>query len=215
MYKYVKRVLDIIISFFSIPLIALSTIIVGIFIKLEDRGPVFYLADRIGKNGKIFKMYKYRSMKVNAPDIRLEDGSTFNSEKDDRVTKVGKIIRKFSIDEIPQLLNVLKGDMSLVGPRPDSAMWLNNYTEEEKVILKVRPGITGYNQVVSRNFSNTKEKLKNDIYYVEHISLGFDVKILFKTIGCVVFSKNINRNIDINKEKNDGKNDEENNDTRS
>jgi len=200
MYKFIKRGLDIIISFLCMPILLLVTIIVGVAIKLEDKGPIFYLTDRIGKNGKIFKMYKYRSMKVNAPDIRLEDGSTYNSKNDIRVTKVGKVIRKFSIDELPQFINVLKGEMSLIGPRPDSAMWLNNYTEEEKVILTVRPGITGYNQVVARNLSNTKEKLQNDIYYVENISFLFDVKICFKTIVNVLISKNVNRDEEMKEE---------------
>lgn len=135
-------------------------------------------------------------MKVNAPDIRLEDGSTYNSVQDNRVTKIGKFIRKTSIDELPQIFNILKGDMSFVGPRPDSAMWIDNYTDEEKIILTVRPGITGYNQVINRNASNTKEKLKNDIYYVKNKSLFFDIKIAFMTFISVIKSKNIYRNND-------------------
>ncbi|HFK1789148.1 MULTISPECIES: sugar transferase [Bacillus cereus group] len=193
MYKVIKRILGFIFSLILMPFILLLIIIVGIAIKIEDRGPIFYFADRIGRDGKIFKMFKFRSMKVNAPDIRLEDGSTYNSDNDERVTKVGKFLRKTSIDEIPQAINILKGDMAFVGPRPDSAMWLNNYTKEERAILKVRPGITGYNQAINRNSVGTKEKIKNDIIYVQNISFLFDIKILILTVKSVLLSKNIYR----------------------
>ena len=120
MYNKVKRVIDFCISLI---IVLLLLVIVGIAIKLEDRGPIFYMGERIGYHGKIFKMFKFRSMKVNAPDLRYADGSTYNSEDDPRVTKVGRFLRKTSIDEIPQLLNVLIGDMALIGPRPDSAFY--------------------------------------------------------------------------------------------
>ena len=165
----------------------------GIIIRAEDQGPVFYMADRTGRFGIPFRMYKLRSMKVNAPDIRLADGSTYNGEDDPRVTKFGKVARKTSIDELPQVINILKGDMSFVGPRPDTPMYLDKYTDEERIVLTVRPGITGYNQAINRNSVLTKEKLKNDIYYVKHLSLGFDIKIVFMTIAAVLRHKNINR----------------------
>ena len=193
MYNKVKRVIDFCISLIILPIILVLLLIVGIAIKLEDRGPIFYMGERIGYHGKIFKMFKFRSMKVNAPDLRYEDGSTYNSEDDPRVTKVGRFLRKTSIDEVPQFLNVLIGDMALIGPRPDSAFYLSEYTDEERVILDVRPGITGYNQAINRNAVGTKEKLQNDIYYVKHMSFFFDVKIIFMTIKCVLFSKNIYR----------------------
>lgn len=193
MYKYIKRFLDVIFSLLFLPFIFLLTVVIGICIKVEDGGPVFYCAKRIGRNRKIFNMYKFRSMKINAPDIRNKDGSTFNSENDPRVTKVGKVIRKTSLDEIPQLINVLIGDMSFIGPRPDAADWINNYVGKEKIIHTVRPGITGYNQAINRNAVGTKEKLQNDIFYVEHISFLFDVKILIMTIKTVVCSKNVYR----------------------
>ena len=193
MYQWIKRIFDIIFSLCLFPILIIVILVVSILIKLEDNGPVFYCAQRIGKNGKIFKMYKFRSMKNNAPDLRMEDGSTFNSKDDPRVTKVGKFIRKTSIDELPQLINVFKGDMSFIGPRPDSAMYLDKYTEEEKIILTVRPGITGYNQAVNRNSVGTKEKLQNDIVYVNKSSLLFDLKIIFLTIKTVFFSKNVYR----------------------
>ncbi len=193
MYKWIKRGLDFIFALLLLPVFLLSIIVVGIAIKLEDHGPVFYMTKRIGKHGRIFKMVKFRSMKVDAPDIRLEDGSTYNTSDDSRVTKIGKFIRRTSIDEIPQIVNILRGEMSFIGPRPDSAMWLSHYAEEERKILTVLPGITGYNQAVNRNAVSTKEKIKNDIYYVDHMSFVFDMKILLMTIKNVLISKNVYR----------------------
>lgn len=165
--------------------------IIGPLIYIEDRGPVFYNAPRLGKNGKIFKMYKFRSMKVNAPDIRNEDGSTFNSEDDPRLTKIGKFIRKTSIDETPQIINVIKGEMSIVGPRPDLPEQIKLYNKEEIRRLEVRPGITGYNQAYFRNTILWKDRIKNDIYYIDKVSLCFDIKILLKTVGAVLKRENI------------------------
>ena len=129
-------------------------------------------------------------MKVNAPDIRLADGSTYNGDDDPRVTRVGKFIRKTSIDELPQILNVFVGQMSIIGPRPDPEDWLDKYTEEERVFLKVRPGITGYSQAYFRNDADGKEKIKNDVYYAQNCSLWLDVKIFFKTIATVLKREN-------------------------
>lgn len=192
-YRIIKRLFDIIVSaIFMIP-IGIIIVVSAIFIKIEDKGPIFYMADRTGRYGRIFKMFKLRSMKVNAPDIRLSDGSTYNCENDPRVTKFGKFARKTSIDELPQVINILKGDMTFIGPRPDTPVGSAAYTEKEKIILSVRPGITGYNQAVNRNSVLTKEKLKNDIYYVKHLSLWFDIKIVFMTIATVLGHKNVNR----------------------
>ena len=193
MYKVVKRILDFIFSLFILPFVILLIALVGVAIKIEDRGPIFYIDNRLGKDGKIFKMYKLRSMRVNAPDIRFKDGSTYDSPDDERVTKIGKLIRKTSIDEIPQAFNVLKGDMSIIGPRPDSASSLTYYTEKERVIFEVRPGITGYNQVINRKSTGTEVKFKNDIIYVNNISFLFDLKIFIMTIKSVLFSKNVYR----------------------
>lgn len=192
-FRFIKRFFDVV---FSIILMIPIGIVIGIsyiFIKIEDGGSIFYMAERTGRFGKTFKMYKLRSMKENAPDIRLADGSTYNGEDDPRVTKFGKFARRTSIDELPQVINILKGDMSFIGPRPDTPMYLDKYTDEERIVLTVRPGITGYNQAVNRNSVLTKEKLKNDIYYVEHLSIGFDIRILFMTIATVLGHKNINR----------------------
>ena len=194
MYKnFIKRLIDFIIAIIAFPFVLLLCIFVWIAIKLDDGGPLFHMAKRIGKGGRIFKMFKFRSMIVNAPDLRMEDGSTFNSEDDPRVTKVGKFLRRTSLDEIPQLLNVLIGDMALIGPRPDSAYYLEYYTPEERVILTVRPGITGWNQAVNRNSVGTKEKLQADIYYVNHLSFTFDLKVIWLTIKTVLSHKDVYR----------------------
>lgn len=192
-YRFIKRLFDVVVSGVLIIPIGVVIGVSALAIKAEDKGPIFYTADRTGRFGHIFKMYKLRSMKVNAPDIRLADGSTYNADNDPRVTKFGKLARKTSIDELPQIINILKGDMSFVGPRPDTSVGSAAYTEDERIILTVRPGITGYNQAINRNSVLTKEKLKNDIYYVNHLSLRFDIKIIFITILTVLGHKNINR----------------------
>ncbi len=187
MYKhFFKRLIDIILVLFTLPFFIIILIIVGFIVYFDDKGPIFYNAKRLGKNGKIFKMYKFRSMKVNAPDIRNKDGSTFNSEDDPRLTKIGKFLRKSSIDETPQILNILKGNMSIIGPRPDLPEHINVYVNNEKDKLLVRPGLTGYNQAYFRNTIPWKERLENDIYYVYNISFILDIKIFFKTIVSVL-----------------------------
>lgn len=195
MYVFMKRFFDFVIAIILLPFVLLVIFVSSIFIKIDDGGPIFYLGKRIGKNGKIFKMIKLRSMYVNAPDIRLEDGSTYNSSDDDRVTKFGRVARKTSIDELPQVINVLLGDMSFIGPRPDTDKYLYHYEEfpEDKKILSVRPGITGYNQVINRNDSNAEIKMKYDKYYVDNISFILDCKIFIKTIAVVMGQKNIYR----------------------
>ena len=195
MYKhFFKRFFDIIISLIALPFFALIFIFVAPMIKLSDGGPVFYNAPRLGKKGKVFKMYKFRSMKVNSPNIKNADGSTYNGKNDPRVTKVGRFLRKTSLDETPQILNILLGHMSLIGPR---AHLTTNYKGYEtlddihKRRIDVRPGITGYNQAYFRNSVTTEEKIKNDVYYVDHLSFWMDVKVFFKTIVSVLKSENV------------------------
>jgi len=201
MYRYfIKRLLDVILALILLPIVLVIIIPVSIAIKIEDGGPVFYNGPRLGKNMKQFTMYKLRSMKVNAPDIRNEDGTTFNSNDDPRVTKVGKFIRKTSIDELPQIFNVLKGEMSFIGPRPSPLGDKSIYPKEFFKKFDVLPGITGYNQALLRNNATMEERIANDSYYVDNISFRLDMKILFMTIGNVVFSKNIYRNESINEE---------------
>lgn len=187
MYRsFIKRILDLLIGMIGFPFFLLSLLVFGPMIKAADRGPVFYIAERIGKNGKLFKMFKFRSMYVDAPDIRLADGSTYNGEDDPRVTKLGRFMRATSIDELPQILNMLNGTMSLIGPRPDPPDWLDKYPEDVKVFLTVRPGLTGYNQAYFRNGADGEQKMQNDAYYARHISFILDVKIFFKTITMVL-----------------------------
>ena len=188
--KFVKRFIDIIIALFCLPILLTILIIIAPLIVLTDKGPIFYNAKRIGKDGKLFKMYKFRSMYVNAPDIRLEDGSTYNGEDDPRVTKIGKFLRKTSLDEVPQILNVLKGDMSIIGPRPDPPDWLERYPDDVKIFLTVRPGITGYSQAYYRNSVDGEEKMSNDVYYAQNCSVLLDAKIFFKTLIVVAKREN-------------------------
>lgn len=180
--KYIKRLLDILFSLLLIPFVLIALGVCALFIKLGDHGPVFYCGKRIGKDGRVFKMYKLRSMKVNAPDIRNTDGSTYNSDNDPRLLPIGGILRKTSLDELPQIFNVFKGDMSFIGPRPDLPEHISYYEGEEIKKLKVLPGISGYNQAYFRNAVEWKKRLENDVYYVNNISFLLDVKILFKTI---------------------------------
>lgn len=188
-----KRVFDFIGSLGAMPILLFAIVVLSPLIYLDDRGPVFYRASRQGKNGQLFTMYKFRSMKVNSPDLRNEDGSTYNSKKDPRVTRMGRILRKTSLDELPQLLNVLKGDMSFVGPRPTlpgkkSAPVMD---EKRRKRLEVRPGITGYSQAYFRNSIGQEEKFEHDAYYADNVTFLFDVKILFKTALSVVKSENV------------------------
>lgn len=189
--KGIKRILDFIIGLIALPFIVVITLIMAPMIYFNDKGPIFYNASRLGKNGKPFKMYKFRSMMVNAPDIRNKDGSTYNGDDDPRVTKVGRFMRKTSIDELPQFLNVLLGDMSLIGPRPDPLDDMEIYTEHQKMKLNVRPGITGYNQAYYRNSVEQNEKFEHDVYYAENISFFLDIKIFFKTIATILTRDNV------------------------
>jgi undecaprenyl phosphate N,N'-diacetylbacillosamine 1-phosphate transferase len=201
MYRYFfKRLFDVVFTLMVLPIWLILLMIVGPIIYFTDKGSVFYNAPRLGKNGKIFRMYKFRSMKMDAPDIRNRDGSTFNSGDDPRLTKIGKFIRGTSLDETPQLLNVLKGDMSIIGPRPDLPEHSELYEGSEERKLEVRPGITGYNQAYYRNTIPWKERIQLDIYYIDHLSLYLDIKIFFRTIVSVLKRKDIyteQRNIDV------------------
>lgn len=190
--KYIKRFIDVILSLMCIPFVVFIVLCLAPAIYFTDKGPIFYNSERIGKNGKIFKMYKLRSMVVNAPDIRLADGSTFNSANDPRVTSLGRFMRKTSVDELPQVFNILIGDMSFVGPRPNLITKpFEELDEAHKYRLKVRPGITGYNQAYFRNSIPAAKRCENDVYYVDHLSFVFDIRIVYKTIISVVKKENI------------------------
>lgn len=195
MYEKVwKRGWDVMLAAALLPFFGILWLAAGAAVFVEDRGPVFYLADRLGKDGRIFKMYKFRSMRVDAPDIRNADGTTFNSEHDGRVTRTGRILRKTSLDEIPQVINILKGEMSFVGPRPDLPDMQGLYSERDRKKLRVLPGITGYSQAYYRNSSTLEQRFAGDVYYAEHVSLFLDLKIMVKTLQTVWSQKNVFRN---------------------
>lgn len=196
MYRsFFKRAFDIVGALVALPFVIIVVAVFGPIIYLTDRGPIFYNAPRVGKKFKVFKMFKLRSMKVNAPDLRNPDGSTFNSDNDPRVTRIGHFLRKTSLDEFPQFINVLTGDMSIIGPRP--IVPKNNYDDFTDFMVRrtmIRPGITGYSQAYFRNSIPRMEKYKNDAYYADNITLAFDVRILCKTVLSVLGNKNINTN---------------------
>ena len=195
MYKVVKRILDLLGSLVSLPFVLIVIIIFGPIIWITDRGPVFYNANRAGVGYKPFKMFKLRSMYVNSPDLKNPDGSTFNSDNDPRVTPIGRFLRKTSLDEFPQFLNILLGNMSFVGPRPK--LWHADkdymlFDENRKKSYSVKPGVTGYAQAFFRNSITQDEKFKWDAYYADNYSLALDLIILWQTIKSVIRRKNIN-----------------------
>lgn len=195
MYKnFIKPICDWIIALVAFPVFCIIWLCVAIAIKIEDGGPVFYMAERIGKNSKKLLMYKFRSMKVNAENITNPDGSSFNAKDDPRVTKVGKFLRETSLDETAQILNMLKGEMSLIGPRASGWSALENYLPDEIDKMSVRPGITGYTQAYYRNSIGVREKRLKDAWYANNISFLLDVKIFFKTIQTVLKHDNIYTN---------------------
>ncbi|MBR7092916.1 MAG: sugar transferase [Clostridia bacterium] len=190
--RFIKRLLDLLISLIALPFVLLAVLILAPVIFINDPGPVFYVAPRRGKNGRTFKMIKFRSMYVHSPDLRNADGSTFNGTADPRVTKVGRLLRKTSLDEVPQFLNVLAGHMSLIGPRPTlTGRPYESIPLAERVRFTVRPGITGYAQAFYRNSITQQEKFQYDAYYAEHLTFGMDCRVLWQTVKTVLGQKNI------------------------
>lgn len=196
MYQhFIKRLLDILIGLCAFPFVLLVIIIFAPIIYFTDKGPFFYNATRAGKDYKPFTMFKLRSMYVNSPDLKNPDGSTFNSDNDPRVTPVGRFLRKTSLDEFPQFLNVLIGDMSFIGPRPklfNKVKSLESLNDDHRDSYKVKPGITGYAQAYFRNSITNEEKFHWDAYYANNVSFAMDVRIIFKTVKSVLFRENIN-----------------------
>lgn len=183
--RFGKRLCDIVVSIVALPFVLVIIAVLAPFIHFEDGGPVFYNAPRVGKDGVDFKMYKLRSMRVNAPDLVMEDGSTYNGADDPRMTKIGAFMRCTSLDEIPQFLNVLKGDMSVVGPRPDLRRETELYQGDEGEKLSVKPGVTGYAAVYGRNSLPWHDRLALDVFYVRNVSFALDVKVFFRTFAIV------------------------------
>ncbi len=196
MYQhFFKRVIDIMIGLVALPFVLIVIVCFAPFIYLIDKGPIFYNATRAGKDYKPFKMFKLRSMYVNSPNLKNPDGSTFNSDNDPRVTPIGRIMRKTSLDEFPQFLNILIGDMSFIGPRPKVWHADKNLADSDgnrRKSYKLKPGVTGYAQAYFRNSITQEEKFKWDAYYADHISFMMDVKIIFQTFYSVIARKNIN-----------------------
>ena len=193
-YKYVKRTIDVVLA--SIALIILSPLflVISILIKLESKGPVFFAHTRIGKNGKKIKLLKFRTMVPNAeeliksftPEQMKEFKENFKLENDPRVTKIGKILRKTSIDELPQLINIIRGDLSIIGPRPVIGEELEKYNNNKDKFLSVTPGLTGFWAANGRSNTSYDQRMVMELYYVDNISLKLDLKIFFKTIVSVL-----------------------------
>lgn len=196
-YRFFKRAIDIIGSLIGLILASPILLVVGILIKIESKGPIVFSQTRVGLNGKEFKMYKLRSMVVNAEELkkRLEaqnemSGPMFKIKDDPRITKIGKFIRKTSIDELAQLVNVLKGDMSLVGPRPSLPKEVEQFEEWMLERLEVKPGLTCYWQVMGRNNIEFEDWMKLDVKYVRERSLWLDIKLIYKTFFVLFGDKN-------------------------
>lgn len=181
LYRAVKRFLDVTASFLGLVLLSPLLLAVSILIKIDSRGPVIFRQKRIGRNGKVFEIYKFRSMCVGAEKT---GSGVYSGKGDARVTRIGKILRATSIDELPQLLNILKGEMSFVGPRPPLTYhpWkYEEYTDFQKRMFEVRPGITGWAQVNGRKDVEWHKRIELNVWYVDHMSLLLDIKIMFMT----------------------------------
>jgi undecaprenyl phosphate N,N'-diacetylbacillosamine 1-phosphate transferase len=187
-----KRAVDIVGATIALILFGIPMIVIALLIRVLDPGPVFFRQARLGKNGTPFLIFKFRSMKVNAPDIRNEDGSAFTGDNDPRVTKLGRFLRKTSLDELPQLINVFFGHMSLVGPRPDQVDQIQYYTEIEKNKLLVKPGITGLAQISGRNSISWDQRKELDVKYAQNNSVLGDLAIVARTIPYVLLRKDVN-----------------------
>ena len=192
MYKVVKRILDIVASFIGLVVAAIPMLIVALLIKIDSRGPVFFKQKRIGLHGKEFYIYKFRSMIVDA-----EKAGVYSDDKDKRLTRMGKILRKTSVDEVPQFINILKGEMSFIGPRPPLTYhpWpIEEYADEQKRMFDVRPGITGWAQVNGRKNVEWNRRIELNVWYVDNMSFLLDLKIFFLT-AFKVFSNADNENV--------------------
>lgn len=189
LYIFLKRLIDLFGSVIGLIVLSPIILIVSLLIKFESKGPVIFSQDRIGKDGKVFKMYKFRSMVVNAEELKEKlkeqnemSGPMFKMKEDPRVTKIGKLIRKTSIDELPQLINILKGDMSLVGPRPSLPKEVEQFEDWMMERLEVKPGLTCYWQISGRNNIDFEDWMKLDIKYVRERNTLTDIKLIFKTV---------------------------------
>lgn len=183
MYKrFFKRLFDILLSLTGIIIAGIPMLLVAVAVKIDSKGPAIFKQERLGVGGKVFNIYKFRSMCVNAEHT---GSGVYSGKGDARVTRVGKILRATSIDELPQMFNILKGDMSFVGPRPPLTYhpWpLAEYTDEQRRMFEVRPGITGWAQINGRKAVEWNQRIKLNVWYVDNLSLWLDIKIVFKTV---------------------------------
>lgn len=184
----IKRIFDVLVSFVGLILLSTVLLLIALAIKLDSPGSPFFIQERVGKDGKIFKIFKFRTM---LPKDKSIDATGNEIENYARITKVGRFLRKTSLDELPQLFNVLIGNMSLIGPRPTLLYQVEKYTPEQRERLRMLPGISGWAQVNGRNNLSWEEKIEYDRYYVKHFSLTLDIKILIKTIGVVFGQKGV------------------------
>lgn len=200
--RVIKRIIDIFIALLVLIIGVIPMLIIAMLVKLDSPGPAIFKQDRIGRGKKVFKFYKFRSMRLNAE----HSGSGVYSDKSDpRVTKIGKFLRATSLDELPQFVNVLKGEMSLIGPRPPLTYhpWpIEEYTEEQLRMFDVRPGLTGWAQVNGRKDVEWHRRIELNVWYVDHVSFGLDVKIFFMTIFKIVTNAD-NENTGATVQKND------------
>jgi len=196
LYQFIKRVFDILVSGLSLIVFSPIFLLIVILIRIDSKGKTFYKHKRIGKQGKPIYLYKFRSMYFDSeerlekmlknPDIRKEWEENFKLENDPRITKVGKMLRRTSLDELPQLINILRGDMSIVGPRPVIESEIEKYGEEKEKFLSVTPGLTGWWACNGRSCTSYEDRKKLELYYVEHRSISLDLKIIFKTFISVM-----------------------------
>lgn len=193
-YLIVKRACDIIFSAIGIVVLLLPMAVVALLVKLESPGPAIFVHKRIGKNGKTLPLLKFRSMYINAeemielfnPEQKAEWEKNFKLDNDPRITRVGQFLRRTSLDELPQLVNILKGELSIVGPRPVVAEELERYGENKEKFLSVTPGLTGYWQAYARSTCSYEQRMRMELFYVENANLWWDIKIIFATVGAVI-----------------------------
>ena len=186
-----KRGLDLMVGSLALVLVSPAFLLCMLAVWVESGSPVLFKQTRLGLNGKLFKMLKFRSMFVNSADIRNADGSTYNGRTDPRVTRVGSWLRKFSLDELPQLINVMRGDMSIVGPRPDLPDAINHYRDQDHIRLSVMPGITGWAQIHGRNSLSWEHRRDLDCEYVRSRTLWMDMRIIFHSFPVVLLGRGI------------------------
>ncbi len=192
-YWIIKRFFDVVLSLIALIILSPVLLIIAFIIYLEDKGPVVFIQERNGLNGKVFRMYKFRSMCINAPEMHEQlleknelDGPAFKLKNDPRVTKIGRFIRRTSIDELPQLINILKGDMSIIGPRPLPTYETAQCTKYQKQRMLVKPGLTCYWQCCGRNNIPFNEWMELDLKYIKEAGIWTDIKIIYKTFLCVI-----------------------------